>query len=188
MKILIVDDEKMIRNWLAMLLRQIPDKNIEISDVSNVDEALAYCQQNEVHLVITDITMPQRTGLELLEFLRKTRPEICTAVLSAYDDYQYIRTAMQLGAIDYILKAEMQLSDLLSVLKKVELFSNNTLSSAVPRGTLSKNNDYNLADFLDDATSLSTFLTDVNPDLHMSNFIVYGFIFMDSRQFITART
>ena len=103
MKILIVDDEKMIRNWLTMLLDQISDKDLEIASASNVDDALAYCQEHEVHLVITDITMPQRTGLELLQILRQTKPKICTAVLSAYDDFQYIRSAMQLGAIDYIL-------------------------------------------------------------------------------------
>ena len=100
MKILIVDDDKMIRNWLTMLLRQIPNKDVEISTASNVDEALEHCQNNEVHLVITDITMPQRTGLELLQILRESHPSISTAVLSAYDDYQYIRSAMQLGAID----------------------------------------------------------------------------------------
>ena len=110
MKILIVDDEKMIRNWLTMLLRQIPDRTFEIAAVSNVDDALAHCANHEVHLVITDITMPQRSGLELLEILRDNYPKVCAAVLSAYDDYQYIRTAMQLGAIDYILKAEMELS------------------------------------------------------------------------------
>lgn len=174
MKILIVDDEKMIRNWLAMLLHQIPGKNIEIATAGNVDDALVHCQQNEVHLVITDITMPQRTGLELLQILRETYPNICVAVLSAYDDFQYIRSAMQLGAIDYILKSEMQLSDIMSVLRKVELFSSNS-NTPPARGTLTKSNDYNLADFLDDPASLKTFLTDVNSDLVMHDLAVCVF-------------
>ena len=176
MKILLVDDEKMIRNWLTMLLRQIPDRTFEIAAVSNVDDALAHCADHEVHLVITDITMPQRSGLELLEILRDQYPKVCAAVLSAYDDYQYIRTAMQLGAIDYILKAEMELSDLLAVVRKVELFSNNTLSPApAAKGTLAKSSDYNLSDFLDDRDSLATFLSDVNPDFEDGNFVVYVF-------------
>ena len=158
-----------------MLLGQIPNQDIQISSASNVDEALEYCQTHEVHLVITDITMPQRTGLELLEILQQTRPNIYTAVLSAYDDYQYIRTAMQLGAIDYILKGEMQLADLISVLRKVELFSTASHPAPVVRGTLVKNNDYNLASFLDDTDSLITFLSDVNPELQMHSFIVHIF-------------
>ena len=183
MKILLVDDEKMIRNWLTMLLHQIPDRTFEIAAVSNVDDALAHCAANEVHLVITDITMPQRSGLELLEILRDSYPKVCAAVLSAYDDYQYIRTAMQLGAIDYILKAEMELSDLLAVVRKVELFSNNTLSPApapAAKGTLARSSDYNLSDFLDDRDSLATFLTDVNPDITLQNFMVYVFSPEDS--------
>ncbi|MBQ7777489.1 MAG: response regulator [Oscillibacter sp.] len=180
MKILIVDDEKMIRNWLTMLLRQIPDRTFEISAVSNVDDALDHCSSHEVHLVITDITMPQRSGLELLQILRESYPKVCAAVLSAYDDYQYIRTAMQLGAIDYILKAEMELSDLLAVIRKVELFSNNTLSAApAAKGTLAKSNDYNLSDFLDDRDSLAAFLSDVNPELEDKNLIVYVFSLED---------
>lgn len=180
MKILIVDDEKMIRNWLTMLLRQIPDRTFEIAAVSNVDDALAHCAGHEVHLVITDITMPQRSGLELLEILRDNYPKVCAAVLSAYDDYQYIRTAMQLGAIDYILKAEMELSDLLAVIRKVELFSNNILSpTPAAKGTLAKSNDYNLSDFLDDRDSLAAFLADVNPDLKDDHFMVYVFSLED---------
>ena len=180
MKILIVDDEKMIRNWLTMLLHQIPDRTFEIAAVSNVDDALAHCASHEVHLVITDITMPQRTGLELLQILRDNHPKVCAAVLSAYDDYQYIRTAMQLGAIDYILKAEMELSDLLAVIRKVELFSNDTLPAPAAKGTLSKSNDYNLSDFLDDCSSLATFLSDVNPALQVKNFAVHIFSLEDS--------
>lgn len=180
MKILIVDDEKMIRNWLTMLLHQIPDRTFEISAVSNVDDALSHCAGHEVHLVITDITMPQRSGLELLEILRTDYPKVCAAVLSAYDDYQYIRTAMQLGAIDYILKAEMELSDLLAVIRKVELFSNNTLSpSPAAKGTLSKSSDYNLSDFLDERDSLAAFLADVNPEIADKQFVVHVFSLED---------
>jgi len=171
-KILIVDDEKMIRNWLTMLLRQIPDKHIEIATAGNVDDALEYCNQQEVHLVLTDITMPQRNGLELLQILRQTHPEISTAVLSAYNDYQYIRSAMQLGAIDYILKSEMRLTDLLSVLRKVELFSEDTTPQSAVRETPHQSSDYSLLDFLDNTDSLTEFLASTAPNLSLSNLMV----------------
>ena len=174
MKVLIVDDEKMIRNWLTMLFRQIPGNDIEVNTASTVDEALDYCQHHEVHLVLTDITMPQRSGLELLQILHETRPDIHTAVLSAYDDYHYIRNAMQFGAIDYILKSEMQLSDIVSVLRKVEVFSQDT-STSPAKGTLESNHDYTLADFIDDPSSFETFIQSINPNMEMKDFSVIVF-------------
>lgn len=165
MKILIVDDEKMIRNWLTILLHQITDKKIEIATAGNVNDALEYCAQNEVHLVFTDITMPQRNGLELLQILRESYPKINTVVLSAYDDYQYIRTAMHLGAIDYILKSEMQLSDIISVLRKVEIFSGITDPTTRDDKELPKIADYNLNDYLHDKEAFCKFLKDTAPKL-----------------------
>lgn len=164
-----------------MLLRQISPEDFEIATASNVAEAIEYCNAQEVHLVLTDITMPQQSGLDLLQILRETHPKINTAVLSAYNDYQYIRSAMQLGAIDYILKSEMQLSDILSVLRKVNLFSDCSDSSLLPRGTLPQNNEYSLIDFLDDTSSLLTFLANTAPALTMNEVTVYTFTLEDSQ-------
>lgn len=177
MKVLIVDDEKMIRNWLTILLNQIPGNDIEVATANNVEDALEYCEQQDVQLVITDITMPQRNGLELLQILQETHPQINTAVLSAYDDYQYIRSAMQLGAIDYMLKSEMQLADILSVLKKVELFSSSTASVSLSQEYLPSSADYRLADYMDDTESLLTFLSKTIPSLTMDEITVSTFSF-----------
>lgn len=122
MTILIVDDEKMVRNWLEMLLRQAVEGEGNILTASNAEQALSICDQvKPIDLLITDIKMPQKSGIDLIIQLEKEHPEINTAVLSAYDDFQYVRTAMKHGAIDYILKSEMQLSDIQSLLQKVRL-------------------------------------------------------------------
>ena len=83
MKILIVDDDMMIRKWLTMLLQQIPDHQITVLTAKNADEAELRCSQEKIDLVITDITMPQRDGLDLLRVLMEQHPQISTACLSA---------------------------------------------------------------------------------------------------------
>lgn len=120
MKILIVDDDMMIRKWLAMLLQQIPNHQITVLAAENADEAELCCNQEKIDLVITDITMPQRDGLDLLRVLMEQHPEISTACLSAYDDYTYVRKALKLGTLDYIRKSEMVMDDIIALLEKVE--------------------------------------------------------------------
>lgn len=160
MNILIVDDDAMIRNWLTIMINQIG--SYAIASVSNVPEALTHCAQHDVDLVITDITMPGQTGLDLITELNQRNPAIKTAVLSAYDDYKYIRTALQLGALDYVLKSEMSIDDIRSLLKKLDLFAeyategeiNKNPSRTVP-DLLAHNQSFR--DWLHDDSQLNTF-------------------------------
>ena len=133
MNILIVDDDITIRNLLSMLIKQIDDFTGTVAGASSADEAEALCDERPVDLVITDIKMPNRSGLELIRLLRKKHPEIQIACLSAYDDYEYIRKALKLGVLDYILKSEMKLEDIISLLDKVESFSSISYNVVPPR-------------------------------------------------------
>lgn len=123
MNILIVDDDIMICNLLSMLIKQIEDFTGVVFSVSSADEAERFCDGHPIDLVITDITMPNRSGLDLIRALRARHPKIQIACLSAYDDYDYIREALKLGVLDYILKSEMKLEDIISLFGKVESFS-----------------------------------------------------------------
>ncbi len=123
MNILIVDDDILIRNLFSLLIRQIEDFNGNVVSVSNADEAENVCDKQHIDLVITDITMPNRNGLDLIRSLRQKHPKMQIACLSAYDDYEYIRKALKLGVLDYILKSEMKLEDIISLLDKVESFA-----------------------------------------------------------------
>lgn len=123
MNILLVDDEILIRNWLKIMIEQVKEYNTKVFSVSSAEEALECCAQNKIDLVITDISMPHQTGLELIKMLNTTYPEIKTAVLSAYDDYEYIRKALQLGTLDYIIKSDMNFNDIGALLKKIELYN-----------------------------------------------------------------
>ena len=120
MKILIVEDDTMLRNWLSMLLSSLSDYQLQIYEASDGLEALEVCQKMPVELVITDIKMPRMDGLHLIQKLKESDPEILTAVLSSYDDFSFVKVALQYGALDYILKAEMTVKDLSQLLDKVQ--------------------------------------------------------------------
>ena len=120
MKILIVEDDTMLRNWLSMLLSSLSDYQLQIYEAGDGLEALEVCQTTPVELVITDIKMPRMDGLQLIQKLKESDPEIRTAVLSSYDDFSFVKVALQYGALDYILKAEMTVKDLSQLLDKVQ--------------------------------------------------------------------
>lgn len=120
MNILIVDDEEVIRRWLGMLLAQQDAFDCQTFFAENGEQALAQCGREHMDLVITDIRMPGGDGLDLLRKLKAQYPGTPVAVLSAYDDFEYVRAALQNGALDYIPKAEMSLEDIRRVLEKAQ--------------------------------------------------------------------
>ena len=120
MKILIVDDDVLIRNWLSIMLKQIDGYAIELYEAADGTEALAICCEHHIDLVITDIKMPLKDGIQLLEELQRSFPHIQTAVLSSYEDLKYVRAALKLGSLDYILKPEMKMEDLVSIIEKMQ--------------------------------------------------------------------
>lgn len=120
MNILIVEDDTMLRNWLSMLLSNLQNYQLQIHEACDGIEALAVCGETPIDLVITDIKMPRMDGLQLIQKLKDAYPDIRTALLSSYDDFSFVKVAIQCGALDYILKAEMTIKDLSQLLDKVQ--------------------------------------------------------------------
>lgn len=118
MNILIVDDDAVIKRWLSMLLMQLDTYEKNIFEASDGIEALEICQVHRIDLVISDIMMPRMNGLELLQQLRSQFPHTRLAVLSSYDDFEYVRKALKIGALDYIPKADMTIQDISMLLEK----------------------------------------------------------------------
>lgn len=104
-KVLLVDDEPFILQGLAVII-DWNGEGFEISGkASNGLEALDFLKREKVDLVITDIKMPEMTGLELLETVRKEGiSDAYFVVLSGYSDFEYARRALQNDCLDYILK------------------------------------------------------------------------------------
>lgn len=120
MKILIADDDVLIRKWLGLLIQQDSKNDLELYQVENGEEALSVIRETAVDLLITDIKMPIVDGVELIHKAKELNPKIRIVVLSAYDDYNYVRTTLKSGVLDYLLKAEMDLEDIHAILHTVE--------------------------------------------------------------------
>lgn len=178
MNILIVDDDVLIKNWLKILLSQIKEYDISVFSASDAFDALECCKNNHLDLVITDITMPRQTGLELIKTLQNEYPHIKTAVLSAYDNYEYIRLALKLGAMDYILKSEMKLEDIISLLDKVRMFSSYNADDKSNKqalfSQLRKNNNL-IKEFMNDENSIEEFFSEAQLDAVSKNIAIQLF-------------
>ena len=119
LKVMLVDDEPYILQGLQVLI-DWEGGGFEIAaKCSNGKEALKFLCENHVDLVISDIRMPEMTGLELLETVKKEKISDAEFVLlTGYDDFAYTQRAIRNGCLDYILKPVIE-EELISVLQKV---------------------------------------------------------------------
>ncbi|MDD6789433.1 MAG: response regulator [Lachnospira sp.] len=103
---LIADDEKIIRESIkAMLKRSFDGYDIHFLEAENGKEALEILLSTKTDILLTDIKMPGFSGIDLLREIQKRKlGELEVIVLSGFDDYSLVRSAMKLGAADYLLK------------------------------------------------------------------------------------
>ncbi|MEH7011779.1 response regulator [Neobacillus niacini] len=117
-KVIIVDDEKNIRDRLTHFLPW-SEVGFEVSGTAeNGVEALELIKQERPHAVLTDVLMPEMTGLELSREIRTTYPDIKVVILSAYDDFKYAQDAIRFGVKGYLLKPLMK-NDFFNVFSKL---------------------------------------------------------------------
>jgi two-component system NtrC family response regulator len=117
-RILIVDDEK---NYLVVLQALLADSGYEVLTAPNGNQALALAAEEEPDLVITDMRMPQMTGVELIQRLRANFNEIPIIVMTAYGTVENAVEAMKSGASDYISKPFENTELLLTVEKALKM-------------------------------------------------------------------
>lgn len=103
-KAILIDDESWTREVLRYMGRW-EQLGIEvIAEASDGEYGLQLILSLDPDIIITDVKMPHMDGLSLLSILRKKNCRARVLFVSGYEDYQYIRNAMQLGANDYLLK------------------------------------------------------------------------------------
>lgn len=120
LKLLIVEDELLVRK---ALITAIDWNNLGfeiIGDAADGQEALDIARKTRPDVVLTDVRMPKMDGIELIKALKDELPSTKVVVLSCYDDFEYVKEAMRLGAVDYILKLSMQLEDLIKIMENVK--------------------------------------------------------------------
>ena len=119
-QVLIVDDEPIVK----IALRSMIDWN-ELgfhicATASNGEEALEMTCRFHPDLIICDLKMPIMDGLELIRAVQKKNIDCEFLVISNYEDFNYVRTALVLGAADYILKVSISPEELTEQLKKLK--------------------------------------------------------------------
>ncbi len=104
--IVIIEDDEKIRNYLGALLAGSGEFNLKASFIST-EEAIEYFEfgmGDDIELVLTDIQLPGKSGIDLISWLKPRRPDIQFMVLSVYDDADKVFKALQAGATGYVLK------------------------------------------------------------------------------------
>ena len=117
-KVLIVDDEKIVRLGLQALADWETFGFSLCHEASNGLQALEILRENpDIQIVLLDMQMPRMGGLQFLEEVNRLGLTVKVIVLSAHDQYDFIRRAFKLGVTDYIMKSEMNRDEILKQLQ-----------------------------------------------------------------------
>lgn len=103
LKILIVDDHAIVRRGLKQIVDNIPE-TVTVDEASNGKEALEKILSDDYDLVLLDITLPDRNGIDILCEIKRLKPETRILILSVHPEEQYVRRAFKSGASGYLTK------------------------------------------------------------------------------------
>jgi DNA-binding NarL/FixJ family response regulator len=104
-RIMVVDDHPMTRNGIADWIRCEQDLSV-CAEAQNAEQALEAVSKSNPDLVLTDITLPGKSGLELIKDLRAMQPDLPILVISMHDESLYAERVLRAGARGYIMKHE----------------------------------------------------------------------------------
>lgn len=117
-KIILIDDHKLILSGIELLLA--PHKDIQITaSFTSGKEALDYYKSHYVDIVITDLDMPEKSGITLIKNIRSLNPNQKVIVLSMIDQDSIIRRMLKYNVNGYLMKNEAQ-AELVTAIRKVQ--------------------------------------------------------------------
>ncbi|NLO17625.1 MAG: diguanylate cyclase [Arcobacter butzleri] len=102
--ILYVEDEKTIRDNTSMVLGIATTKKIIVASDGQEAYKLFLQYQDTIDILVTDINMPFLSGLDLIEKIQQTHPELPSIITTAYNDLEYLHRAIELGVAGFVLK------------------------------------------------------------------------------------
>ena len=116
-RVLIVDDHALVRSGLRLLLESEEDVTVE-DEAGSAEEAVRKARLHKPDVVLLDVVMPGRSGLDAAPEIKQAAPKAEILVLSMQDDPSYVREAFSAGASGYVLK-EAADSELVAAIKEV---------------------------------------------------------------------
>jgi DNA-binding NarL/FixJ family response regulator len=114
-RIVLVEDQAIIREGLRSLLSGEKDFEI-VGEAGNGREALRLVEKIKPDLVVTDLSMPQMDGMDMIASIKKQNPKVRIAALTVHQDEEYVVATLKAGADGYILK-EANYSELILALR-----------------------------------------------------------------------
>lgn len=121
-KVLLVDDEPIFRMGLRSGIQWQEISCKVVGEAKNGEEALLQIDQKKPDLVLLDLKMPKMDGIEVLTKMKTRQEKPKFIVLSCFNEYEYVREAMKLGASDYLFKPLMEGKDIAAIIH--EIFKN----------------------------------------------------------------
>ncbi|CAH9054681.1 Transcriptional regulatory protein DesR [Pseudoalteromonas sp. CIP111854] len=117
MKVMVVEDQALVRGAISALLGLEPNIEVVAQAVDGVD-AIEKLSKYQVDIVLTDIEMPNKTGLELAQYINEQLPTVLSVIMTTFSKAGYIQRAMDLNVKGFILK-EAPVSYLVNALEEV---------------------------------------------------------------------
>lgn len=116
-RVLIADDHMIVREGLKQLLSSAPDLAV-IGEAQNGQEVLQRVRQDEFDVLLLDMSMPGRSGIELIKQVRGEKPKLRVLVLTMHEEGQYAVRAIKAGAAGYLTKDSASVQ-LVAAIRKV---------------------------------------------------------------------
>jgi two-component system, NarL family, invasion response regulator UvrY len=116
-RVLIADDHAVVRKGLKQIFEEFPDIQVA-GEATTAGEALQYVRDSDWDAVVLDITMPDRSGLEVLREIKGERPTLPVLVLSMHEQKQYAARVLRAGASAYLQK-ESSPEELVQALRSI---------------------------------------------------------------------
>jgi len=174
-RVLLADDHAIVRNGLKEILESTGDI-VVAAEATNGHEALARVRETEIDVAVVDLSMPGRSGIELIKLLKVERPKLRLLVLSMHSEEQYAVRAVRAGAAGYLTK-ESAADELVAAIRRIAgggayispetaerlVLASNTGSDGPPHTQLS-NREYEVFRALVDGKSV----TDIAAGLNLS--------------------
>ena len=120
-RILVADDHAIVRQGLKQIVADTPDL-VVTGEAERGREVLEKVSKDDYDVVLLDITMPDKTGLEVLEELKRIKPDLPVLILSMHPEDQYAIRAIRAGASGYVTKAGVP-DELVTAIRKVSIGS-----------------------------------------------------------------
>lgn len=118
LKLLIADDEDTIRRGVSKYIQLHSDRFTKIYEAENGQEALDLLIQYQPDLMLLDVQMPLKSGIEVMKEAEKAGLHPVTVILSGYDEFKYAQQALRYGAREYLLKP-VRATDILECLNRL---------------------------------------------------------------------